>query len=155
MAAADTLVRPGLILVRFLQWSSAVIVMGITSHFIRKFPTGQHVIYEEVIAVLSVAFFLPGLLSAFVKKLGQFALFVDVVFSYLWLTAFIFTAQDYNSGNCALIAPPGGGCDLKKTSESFAFLAFFFTLCAALLEIFRLWTGDRCTSNQEVHKEHA
>ena len=56
MAADDTMLGPGLMVVRFLQWSSAVIVMGITSYFIKKFPTGQHVIYEEVIVSLSIPY---------------------------------------------------------------------------------------------------
>lgn len=34
---------------RVLQWSSVVIVMGITSYFINKGPHGQHIIYQEII----------------------------------------------------------------------------------------------------------
>jgi len=153
MAMTDTLLGPGLMAARFLQWASAVIVMGITSYFIHKFPKGQHVIYEEVIAVLSVAFFIPGLLSAFVKTIGRFSLLIDIVFSYLWLTSFIFMAQDYNWHGCGATAP-GGKCALAKASESFAFLAFFFTLCAALLEVFRLRTFEKDAPNREAHKEH-
>lgn len=32
-----------------MQWSSAVIVMGITSFFIHNYPKGEHIIYQEVI----------------------------------------------------------------------------------------------------------
>jgi hypothetical protein len=46
---STTLTRPVSLLVRFMQWSSAVIVMGITSYFINKWPHGQHTIYWEVI----------------------------------------------------------------------------------------------------------
>jgi len=113
MAMTDTLLGPGLMAARFLQWASAVIVMGITSYFIHKFPKGQHVIYEEVIAVLSVAFFIPGLLSAFVKTIGRFSLLIDIIFSYLWLTSFIFMAQDYNWHGCSATAP-GGKCFWQK-----------------------------------------
>jgi len=151
----DTLLGPGLMAARFLQWASAVIVMGITSYLIHKFPKGQHIIYEEVIAVLSVAFFIPGLLSAFVKTIGRFSLLIDIIFSYLWLTSFIFMAQDYNWHSCDLSAAPGAGCALKKASESFTFLAFFFTLCAALLEIFRLWTFEKDAPSREIHKDNA
>jgi hypothetical protein len=46
------------------------------------------------------------------------------IFSYLWLTAFIFAAQDYNYGSCALRSPAFvDKCALKKTLEAFAFIA--------------------------------
>jgi hypothetical protein len=47
------------------------------------------------------------------------------VFSYLWLTAFIFAAQDYNFDNCSLNSPGPfvNKCSLKKTLEAFAFIA--------------------------------
>lgn len=41
--------RPAQLITRVLQWSSAVIVMGITSYFIHVGPRGQHLIYQEVI----------------------------------------------------------------------------------------------------------
>jgi hypothetical protein len=41
-----------MLLIRALQWASAVIVMGITSYFINKGPRGQHIIYQEVIVRL-------------------------------------------------------------------------------------------------------
>lgn len=45
--------------------------------------------------------------------------------SYLWLTAFIFAAQDYEyNGGCAVNSPRGvGKCGLKRTVEGFAFIA--------------------------------
>jgi hypothetical protein len=42
----------------------------------------------------------------------------------LWLTAFIFAAQDYEYGQCAVRSPMSfGKCSIKKTLEAFAFLA--------------------------------
>lgn len=46
---ATTVSRPLTVLTRFMQWSSAVIVMGITSFFIHNYPKGEHIIYQEVI----------------------------------------------------------------------------------------------------------
>jgi hypothetical protein len=44
--------------------------------------------------------------------------------SYLWLTAFIFAAQDYEYGSCALNSPAFmNNCSLKRTLEAFAFIA--------------------------------
>ena len=34
---------------RFMQWSSAVIVMSLTSYLINRNPHGEHIIYQEVI----------------------------------------------------------------------------------------------------------
>jgi hypothetical protein len=46
------------------------------------------------------------------------------IFSYLWLTAFIFAAQDYEYGSCALNSPAFmNNCSLKRTLEAFAFIA--------------------------------
>jgi hypothetical protein len=45
--------RPVLFFFRFMQWASAVIVMGIASSYIHKYnPEGEHIIYAEVIVSL-------------------------------------------------------------------------------------------------------
>lgn len=49
MGLSLALTRPLLLVTRFFQWSSAVIVMGITSYFINIGPRGEHIIYQEVI----------------------------------------------------------------------------------------------------------
>lgn len=49
MASRQALARPALLIVRFLQWASTVIVLGITSYFINRGPRGGHIIYQEVI----------------------------------------------------------------------------------------------------------
>ncbi|KAK2808469.1 hypothetical protein FQN50_004677 [Emmonsiellopsis sp. PD_5] len=170
MALGNKLVRAILFFTRFLQWGSAVIVMGIVSYFIHKFSgdRGQHLKYWEIIvglplntdpekepdAVLSVAFFLPGLLSPFLPVIGRFAFPIDIIFSYLWLTAFIFAAQDYNWRNCGDHSPPGGRCSLKYASEAFIFLAFFASLTAAMLEIYNLWSyQQRQSGTTTMHQK--
>ncbi|GFF49450.1 hypothetical protein IFM58399_08558 [Aspergillus lentulus] len=133
---SSAVARPLQLITRVLQWSSAVIVMGITSYFIHLGPRGQHLIYQEVISTLSVAFFLPAFISPFMPTaLGKFVLAIDVIFSYLWLTAFIFAAQDYNEQNCYFNSPPFVDCSKKKANEAFIFLAFFFTFAGMFLEI--------------------
>ncbi|PGG99016.1 hypothetical protein AJ79_08715 [Helicocarpus griseus UAMH5409] len=140
MELLNSSMRGLLFLTRFLQWASAVIVMGIVSYFLHLYPKGQHTKYWEVIAVLSVAFFLPGLLSPFFPRIGRFAFPIDIIFSYLWLTSFIFAAEDYNRRNCHDNGPPGARCSLKYANEAFIFVAFFMSLMAALLEIYNLWS---------------
>ncbi|KAJ5195533.1 uncharacterized protein N7498_008971 [Penicillium cinerascens] len=97
-----------------MQWLSAVIVMGITSYFVHNWPKGEHTIYQEVIvcqldipkslfkrpatltwfqSTVSVAFFLPAFVSPFMPNLfTRFVTPIDIIFSYLWLTASIFAA---------------------------------------------------------------
>ncbi|EAW13514.1 uncharacterized protein ACLA_055620 [Aspergillus clavatus NRRL 1] len=141
---SSTVARPLQLITRVMQWSSAVIVMGITSYFIHRGPRGQHIIYQEVIATLSVVFFLPAFISPFMPSaLSRFVLAIDVIFSYLWLTAFIFAAQDYSWHACFWNAPPGLACSRKRANEAFIFLAFFFTLLGMLLELMSLWAYRR------------
>ncbi|KAJ5499454.1 hypothetical protein N7453_008505 [Penicillium expansum] len=123
---------------------SAVIVMGLTSFFINRGPRGQHTIYQEVIAVLSVVFFLPAFISPFMpSSLGRFVLAIDVIFSYLWLTAFIFSAQDYSTRRCYHAIPAGLNCKRKRANEAFIFLAFIFTFFGIFLEVAALWAYRR------------
>ena len=49
MAYSTAISRPLQLITRTLQWCSAVIVMSLTSYFISKGPTGQHIIYQQVI----------------------------------------------------------------------------------------------------------
>ena len=159
MQSPSFLLRVSLLLLRVLQWASAVIVMGIASYFIAQYSGVGLVIYHEVIvrpsiatkatitnipqAVLSVAFFLPGLISPFMPKFGFVSLAIDMIFSYLyaspstsiptlstniyssWLTSFILMSRDYLGNRCAFAAPYGGKCSLKRTNQAFAFIALY------------------------------
>ncbi|KAJ6138778.1 hypothetical protein N7471_005264 [Penicillium samsonianum] len=140
MLFSTTIARPLQLATRTMQWASVVIVMGLTSFFINRGPRGQHTIYQEVIAVLSVVFFLPAFISPFLPSvLSRFVLAIDVVFSYLWLTAFIFSAQDYSTRRCYWAIPAGLNCKRKRANEAFIFLAFIFTFFGMLLEVAALW----------------
>ncbi|KAF3056427.1 hypothetical protein GL218_06415 [Daldinia childiae] len=98
-----------------LIWISAVIVMGIISYFIslNNYVSG-HIIYEEVISVLTVAFFL---VSFIIGSYPGSILIFNVIFSYLWLVAVVFTAEDWSSDYAG---------ELAHTVEAFSFIAFFF-----------------------------
>jgi len=96
-----------------LIWVSAVIVMGILSYFISvNNNQGNHIIYEEVIAVLTVAFFL---LAFFLGSYAGFFLLFNLIFAFLWLVAVVFTAEDFTYADSAL----------AHTVEAFSFIAFF------------------------------
>ncbi|OQE47330.1 hypothetical protein PENCOP_c001G07562 [Penicillium coprophilum] len=156
MGLSPTIARPLQLITRFLQWSSAVIVMGLTSYFIHRGPRGQHTIYQEVISTISVVFFLPAFVSPFFpSSLSRLVLAIDVVFSYLWLTAFIFAAQDYDRGNCREAIPAGLDCKRKNANEAFIFLAFIFTFFGMILEVVALWyyRNENSTSNRSATED--
>ncbi|KAJ5833931.1 hypothetical protein N7474_002242 [Penicillium riverlandense] len=155
MLLSTTIARPLQLLTRIVQWTSAVIVMSLTAFLLHRGPKGQHLIYQVVIAVLSVVFFLPAFLSPFMPAaLSRFVLAIDIVFSYLWLTAFIFAAQDYSSNVCYFRAPPGLGCSRKRANEAFMFLAFIFTFIGAFLEVAALWAYAKENSQQPPHEKN-
>ncbi|KAJ5550264.1 hypothetical protein N7535_001797 [Penicillium sp. DV-2018c] len=144
MAFSTTHARPLQLATRTLQWMSAVIVMGLTSFFIHRGHRGTHIIFQEVIAVLSVLFFLPAFISPFLPTaLSRFVLAIDVIFSYLWLTAFIFAAQDYSTDRCYFAQPVGVRCRFKRANEAFIFVAFIFTFIGMFLEVAALWAYRR------------
>ncbi|OQD75754.1 hypothetical protein PENDEC_c006G05083 [Penicillium decumbens] len=144
MIFSTAIFRPLQLTSRAIQWCSAVIVMGLTSWFISKGPLGQNIIYQEVIAVLSVVFFLPAFISPFIPTvLSKFVFIIDVIFSYLWLTAFIFAAQDYNWHLCYFHSPTTIPCGRKYANEAFMFLAFIFTFFGIFLEAAAVWAYSR------------
>ncbi|KAI2629274.1 hypothetical protein GGS26DRAFT_560086 [Hypomontagnella submonticulosa] len=121
MARTDTSARfalpPFFLVSNALIWISAVIVMGISSYFISESSAvGSHIIYEEVISVLTVAFFL---VSFVLGTYPGYILLFNVIFSYLWLVAVVFTAEDWSSDYASA---------LSHTVEAFSFIAFFFLL---------------------------
>jgi len=135
--------RPALLGFRVMQWASAVIVMGIASNFIHKFSTGEHIIYDEVIATTAVAFFLPPLITALHKRFHWHWIPLDLIYSYLWLTAVVFESQDYNYLSCSATDPSDEtSCSQKYALEAFTFLAFFFTVFCLIIQTL-VWVNER------------
>ncbi|RYO99411.1 hypothetical protein DL764_006806 [Monosporascus ibericus] len=107
---------PLLLLSSIIIWCSAVIVMGIVSYFISQdtYPVGRLIIYTEVISVLTVAFFVASFLLG---KSPGYSLLFNIIFSYLWLVAVVFTASAWSHSGVGALA---------HTVEAFSFIAFFF-----------------------------
>jgi hypothetical protein len=81
----STISRPLLLATRTLQWVSSVIAMGLYAYFVhRQRHSGTHVIYNLVISVLSVVFFIPAFLSPFKTILSKLVVTIDLIFSYLY-----------------------------------------------------------------------
>lgn len=140
--------RPMLLATRTLQWVSSVIAMGLYAYFVHK-QHSTHTIYNLVISVLSVVFFLPAFLSPFRSTLlSKWVVLIDMVFSYLWLTAFVFAAQSYNYN--ILNAPVNVSSSKKHAAEAFTFLAFFFTVFGLVTETMTRWVD---AENEPVVRE--
>ncbi|QRD92672.1 hypothetical protein F9C07_2236864 [Aspergillus flavus] len=140
---------------RVIQWISSVIVLGITSYFIKTGPRGLTIVYLEVVVRCGLRGSVPnGICVSIPKHTSEdFVLFVDVIFSYLWLAGFIFAAVDYNQNNCHANAPPGVVCSVKWANEAFIFLTFIFTFFALFLETVALWLSRRSQNSPSPHQE--
>ncbi|KAK2606231.1 hypothetical protein QQS21_003402 [Conoideocrella luteorostrata] len=128
----------------FIVWVSALIVTGIVSWFLKKANSGYdgyygnrtHIIYQEVIAVITFAAWTLGMFLPLTKKYGGHLLPLNLIFSYLWLTSFIFSTQDWSGGRRTAGGPVYGRCGLKKTVAAFNFFAFFFLMANVIVEAF-------------------
>ncbi|KAF2711382.1 hypothetical protein K504DRAFT_427737 [Pleomassaria siparia CBS 279.74] len=120
---SSTITRSLLIVSHFLTWASSGIVVGITAYFLNNFPHDQHLTFEIIIAALTLGCWIPSFILPIISPKKSYFLPLNLIFSYLWLTSFIFAAQDYNESDCASNAPTGGSCSLKLCSEAFIFIA--------------------------------
>lgn len=117
--------------------------MSIAAYFIAHFSRDQHLIYWISVAAIDTFLYLPSLFLPAVKSYKGYLAPLAWIFSYLWLTAFIFAAQDYNWHRCSANSPGNTNkCGLKKTLEAFAFLAFFTNLVGLIVE-WMLWDKQR------------
>ncbi|RCI08395.1 putative heat-labile enterotoxin [Ophiocordyceps polyrhachis-furcata BCC 54312] len=123
----------------FAIFISSLIVTGILSYFIhRSSYRDTHIIFQEVIAVITFVLWLFGMLLPLVDRYKGHLMPVNLVLSYLWLTAFIFAAQDWSGDRCYDGPPMLENCGKKHTAEAFMFLTFFFLICNTVSEAM-LW----------------
>ncbi|KAI1452388.1 hypothetical protein F4805DRAFT_447580 [Annulohypoxylon moriforme] len=119
-----------------LIWVSAVIVMGILSYFISlNNNVPGRIIYEEVISVLTVAFFL---ISFILGTYPGYILLFNIIFSYLWLVSVVFAAEDWSYEYAGA---------LPHTVEAFSFIAFFFLLFNVISDWHRGYGGHVRTTS--------
>jgi len=112
-------------------------------------------IYEIVIAALTTFFWLPSFFLPWMSFYRQHYLPLNFIFSYLWLTAFVFAALDYNRHNCLANSPLFGSCALKYANEAFIFLAFFFTLVAMVVDAMAWRNTGRPANHYEKDVRHS
>ncbi|EFR05460.1 hypothetical protein MGYG_08473 [Nannizzia gypsea CBS 118893] len=155
MGLMSGIVRAALMGSRLMQFACAGIVLGVSGYFVNRYETNGHLKYFIIIASLSIFFFLPGLLSPIIRTLGFMTFFIDLIFSYLWLTAFIFAVQDYSRSDCANNTPRGGQCKYKRLIEAFTIGAMWFCICSLVLEVMNVMSHHREKSSYDGghHKE--
>ncbi|KAH6611488.1 hypothetical protein Trco_001508 [Trichoderma cornu-damae] len=114
---------------------SATIVTGLVSWFLHKYKyRGVDIVYQEVIATITLGFWLVGSVLPLIGRYRGYLAPLNLVFSYLWLTSFIFSSQDWSSGKCSYGRPGLGHCSRKHAIDAFNFLGFFFLLCNTIVE---------------------
>ncbi|KAJ5096393.1 hypothetical protein NUU61_005749, partial [Penicillium alfredii] len=124
---------------RAIQCASAIVVLGITAWAVRDTKTVT-VIYSVTIAALTVVILAVATTVSCITRQRKWHILpliaTDMVLSYLWLTSFIFLADDFNRVSCRTNLWNGlTVCSRKYTTEAFAFIAFFTSLMALIFEI--------------------
>lgn len=141
--ARSNSLRPAILANHVLHWVSSIIVMSIAAYFIAKWPHNAHLRYWVSIAAIDAVLYIPALLLPAIKSYKGYLAPLALIFSYLWLTAFIFASQDYSHGRCIFNSPSFvNRCNLKRTLQAFSFIAFFTNLVGLFLEA-RLWDNQR------------
>ncbi|SPQ23520.1 2eef0542-c2e9-454b-85f2-4cf1b8fa609f [Thermothielavioides terrestris] len=105
----------------FIILASSTILTGILSYLLHRSSfRGTHLVYNEVIAVLTLFFYLIAMVLPALKAYHGYMLPLNLALTYLWLTSLIFSSQDYSGGRCRYFSPPGvGRCGLKHTAQAF------------------------------------
>ncbi|KAL6789877.1 hypothetical protein J3E68DRAFT_412580 [Trichoderma sp. SZMC 28012] len=150
----NTALRAASMFCYVMTWISAIIVVGIVGNWLERFSNrGVDIVYMEVIAVITMVVYLAGAILPCLPKYGGVMAPLHLIFSYLWLTAFIFAAQDWSHHRCRNSIPRPGLCSRKHAVEAFTFLAFFFILCNLIIETF-LFRAHRRTNAGTTGTHH-
>ncbi|KAK0628773.1 hypothetical protein B0T17DRAFT_166612 [Bombardia bombarda] len=130
----------------FIILASSAIITGILSYFIRHYRgRGTHLIYQEVIAVLTLFIYLFAMFLPALKSYRGYLLPLNLVLSYLWLTSLIFSSQDYSGRRCYYHSPAYvNRCGLKHTVQAFNIIGFSMLLFNTIIEAL-MWAGSRGT----------
>jgi len=150
--------RPAILANHALHWLSSIIVLGISAYFIHKFTHNTHLRYWVSIAAIDTILYFPAILLPAVKSYKGYLAPLAWIFSYLWLTAFIFASQDYNFNGGSFVNSPAdvNKPALKKTLEAFTFIAFLTSLIGFVLES-KLWDKQRFKGHSayDTNEHHA
>ncbi|KAK4150432.1 hypothetical protein C8A00DRAFT_46175 [Chaetomidium leptoderma] len=128
----------------FVILASSIIITGILSYFLHHWGyRGTHLVYNEVIAVLTLLFYLIAIVLPALKSYRGYMLPLNLALTYLWLTSLIFSSQDYSGRRCQYFSPRFvNRCGLKHTVQAFQIIGFSFLLFNTILEAL-MWATHR------------
>ncbi|KAK4119090.1 hypothetical protein N657DRAFT_605239 [Parathielavia appendiculata] len=129
--------RAVLTLNNFVILASSVIITALMAYFVRRGLRGRHNIYNLVIGVITLFFYLIAMVLPFIKSYRGYMVPLNWVLSYLWLTSLIFTSQDWSGGRCLPL-----WCGRKHTVQAFYIIGFVFLLSNTILETL-MWATHR------------
>ncbi|KAK4139564.1 uncharacterized protein C8A04DRAFT_40626 [Dichotomopilus funicola] len=133
----------------FIILASSVIITGILSYFLRHWrDRGTHLVYNEVIAVLTLFIYLIAMVLPALKSYRGYLLPLNMALTYLWLTSLIFSSQDYAGNRCRYFSPnTTRHCGLKHTVQAFHIIGFVFLLFNTIQEAL-MWASYRRENQQ-------
>ncbi|KAM0464291.1 hypothetical protein ACHAPV_002845 [Trichoderma viride] len=134
---------------------SSIIVTAIVGNLLQKFSNRNvRLVYMEVIAVISMVVYLVGCIAPCLPKYGGILAPLHLVFSYLWLVAFVFASLSWSHNRCRNSFPAPGNCSKKHAIQAWLFIGFFFILCNLLIEVFLIRAHRRNAVNEPRHHHH-
>ncbi|KAK4228694.1 hypothetical protein QBC38DRAFT_148751 [Podospora fimiseda] len=154
----NPIIRTFLGLHNFIILAASTIITGIISYFLHRYKyRNTHLVYEEVIAVLTLFLYLFASISPAFKNYRGYLLPLNLLLSYLWLTGLIFSSQDYSGNRCYNYSPPsiagqtpnpnslingGNHCRLKHAVQAFWIIGFSYLFLNSIIEAL-MWAGSR------------
>ncbi|KAG6058524.1 hypothetical protein E4U17_007970 [Claviceps sp. LM77 group G4] len=121
-------------------WISAIIVTGVISWMIKVHNRNSwsenrtKILYEEIIAIITFLVWTVVIILPLVGHYRGHLWPADLIFSFLWFAAFIFSAQDWAGDRCSTVGPVEGHCGRKRAVMAFSFLAFFCLMVNVFVE---------------------
>lgn len=147
--------RMGSLVCYIFTFISSIIVTAIVGNLLQKFSNRNvRLVYMEVIAVISMVVYLVGAIAPCLPKYGGILAPLHLVFSYLWLVAFVFASLSWSHNRCRNSFPAPGNCSKKHAIEAWIFIGFFFILCNLLIEVFLMRAHRRTAVNEGRHHHH-
>ncbi|KAL2152828.1 hypothetical protein VTH82DRAFT_3983 [Thermothelomyces myriococcoides] len=125
--------------------ASSAILLGILSYYISWGYRSTHLIYNEVIAVVTLFLYLFAVVLPVLKSYRGYLLPLNLILTYLWLTSLIFSSQDYSGGRCVRRGR-STRCGTMHTVQAFFIVGFCFLFFNTILEAL-MWASHR--RNQE------
>ncbi|QKX58711.1 uncharacterized protein TRUGW13939_05838 [Talaromyces rugulosus] len=158
MAISSSTMRGISLFCRVIEIISALIVLGITAWAVERTKTVT-VIYSLVIACFTVFYTLILLIVAFSRSktiiFHVISTVIDLFLAFFWVAAFVLLANNFNTAGCRVNRWHGiTVCSRPHTVEAFSFIAFFFTLLAAIFGALSVYamTNER-RENEQPHRE--